>query len=67
MVSSGRRAASLFAQLHEDEVDGEAMEPGGEGGFAAEAADLAEEMEEGFLGHVFGFQETFPSMRRPGV
>ena len=49
---------ALLAQVHEDQVDGEAMQPGGEGGLAAEAADLAEEMEEGLLGHVFGFRDV---------
>jgi len=48
----GDEVKTLFAEVHEDKIDGEAMEPGGEGGFAAEAADLAEEVEEGVLGHV---------------
>jgi hypothetical protein len=34
------------------------MEPGGESGLASEAADLAEEMEEGLLGHVLGFRDV---------
>ena len=49
---------AFFAKVHEDEVDGESMEPGGEGGLAAEGADLAEEMEKGFLRHVFGLGDV---------
>src|SRR3981189_2343552 len=39
------KVEALLAQVHEDQVDCEAMQPGGEGGFAAEASDLAEEVE----------------------
>ena len=46
----------LFAEAHEDDVCGEAMKPGGEGGFAAEGMNFSEELEEGFLGEVFGFE-----------
>src|ERR1017187_11003230 len=48
----GDEGEALLAQAHEDEVDGEAMQPGEEGEFAPEAGELAEEVEEGFLGHV---------------
>ena len=58
---------AFFAQVHEDEVDGEAMQPGGEGGFAAEAADFAEEVEEGLLGHVFGFGDVAEHAKAEGV
>jgi len=47
---------SLFAEAHEDYVRGEAVQPGGEGGLAAERVNLAEELEEGFLREVFGFE-----------
>ncbi len=68
MVSSSEtRLQALFAQLHEDEVDGEAMQPGGEGGFAAEAAELAEEVEEGLLGHVLGFGDVAEHAQAEGV
>jgi hypothetical protein len=53
--------------VHEDEIDGEAMQPGGEGGLAAEAADLAEEVEEGLLGHVFGFGDVAEHAQAEGV
>ncbi len=53
--------------MHEDEVDGEAMEPGGEGALAAEAAELAEEMEEGLLGHVLGFGDVAEHAQAEGV
>ena len=58
---------ALFAEMHEDEIYRKAMEPGGEGGLAAEAADLAEEMEEGFLGHVFGFGDVAEHAEAEGV
>ena len=68
MVSSSEtRLQALFAEVHEDEVDGEAVQPGGEGGFAAEAADLAEEMEEGLLGHVLGFGDVAEHAEAEGV
>ena len=46
----------LFAKAHQDYVCGEAMEPGREGGFAAERVNFAEELEEGFLCEVLGFE-----------
>ena len=48
-------------------IDGEAVQPSGEGGLAAEAADLAEEMEEGFLGHVFGLRDVAEHAEAEGV
>ena len=63
----GDELEALFAQVHEDKVDGEAVEPGGEGGLSAEAADLAEEMEEGLLGHVFGFGDVAEHAEAEGV
>src|ERR1700737_1187644 len=38
---------ALLAELHQHEVDGEAVQPGGECGLTAEAADLAKEVQEG--------------------
>ena len=46
----------LFAKAHQDDVCGEAMKPGREGGLAAERVNFAEELEEGFLREVFGFE-----------
>lgn len=43
----------MLAEMHEDAVDGEAMEPGGEGGLSTEEAELAMELEEDFLGEIF--------------
>ena len=63
----GDELQALFAELHEYEVDGEAMEPGGEGGFSAEAANLAEEMEECLLGHVLGFGDVAEHAQAEGV
>jgi hypothetical protein len=47
---------ALFAQVHEHEVDRQAVQPGGERALAAEAAQLAVQVQEGFLRHVFGFR-----------
>jgi len=47
---------TLFAEAHQDDVRGEAMKPGREGGFAAESVNFAEELEESFLREVFGFE-----------
>lgn len=46
----------LFAKAHEDDVCREAMEPGGEGGFAAEGVNFTEELKEGFLSEVFSLE-----------
>jgi hypothetical protein len=58
---------ALFAEMHKDEVYGEAVEPGREGRFAAEAADLAEEMEECLLSHVLGFRDVAEHAEAKGV
>ena len=58
---------AFLAQVHQDEVDGEPVQPGGEGGLAAEAADFAEEVEEGLLGHVFGFGDVAEHAETEGV
>jgi hypothetical protein len=63
----GDEVEALLAEVHEHEVYREAMEPGGEGGLAAEAADLAEEMEEGLLGHVLGFGDVAEHAEAEGV
>ena len=46
----------LFAEAHQDDVCGQAVQPGGEGGFAAEGVNFAEELKEGFLREVFGLE-----------
>ena len=43
------------------------MQPGGEGGLAAEAAELAEEVEEGLLGHVFGLGDVAEHAEAEGI
>ena len=58
---------ALLAQMHEHQVDGEAVQPGGEGGLAAEAAELAEEVEEGLLGHVLGLGYVAEHAQTEGV
>ncbi len=63
----GDELEALLAQMHEDEVDGEAVQPGGEGALAAEAAELAEEMQEGVLGHVLGLGDVAEHAEAEGV
>jgi hypothetical protein len=58
---------ALFAQMHQDQIYRKSMKPRGEGGFTTEAADLAEEMEEGLLGHVFGFGDVAEHAEAEGV
>src|ERR1700731_3403545 len=58
---------AFFAEVHEHEVDCEAMEPSREGRLAAEAADLAEEVEEGLLGHVFSLRDITQHAEAEGV
>ena len=53
--------------MHKDEINGEAMQPGGEGRLAAKAADLAEQVQEGFLGHVLGFGDIAQHAQAKGV
>jgi hypothetical protein len=63
----GDEVEAFLAELHEDEVDGEAMQPGGKGGLSAEAADLAEEVQERLLGHVFGLGDVAEHAQAEGV
>ena len=63
----GDEVEAFFAEMHQHQIYRKSMEPGGEGGFAAEAADLAEEMEEGLLGHVFGFGDVAEHAEAEGV
>src|SRR5580658_1869260 len=44
--------------MHQDQIYRKSMKPCRKGGFSAEAADLAEEVEEGLLGHVFCFGDV---------
>lgn len=46
----------LFTEAHQDDVCGEAVKPGGESRLAAESVNLAEELEEGLLREIFGFE-----------
>ena len=63
----GDEVEALLAQMHQDEIYRKSMKPCGEGGLAAEAADLAEEVEEGLLGHVFGFGDVAEHAEAEGV
>jgi len=46
----GGKLQAFSAQMHEDDVDGHAMKPGGERRFSAEGGDLAMQLEECFPG-----------------
>ena len=63
----GDEVEALFAEMHEDQVYRESMKPRGKCGLSAEAADLAEEMEESLLGHVFGFGDVAEHAEAEGV
>ena len=58
---------TLLAQVHQDEIDRQAVQPGGEGALAAEAADLTEQVEEGLLGHVFRLGDIAEHAQTEGV
>ncbi len=45
----------LLAEAHEDDIGGEAVHPGRKGRLAAECMNLAEELQEGLLRQIFGF------------
>lgn len=45
---------AAFAKVHQDLVDGQPVQPGGESRFTAKAANLAKELDEDFLRKVFG-------------
>lgn len=47
--------AGFSAHAHEDEVDGDAVQPCGKCGFAAERANLAQDQQKHFLREIFGF------------
>ena len=63
----GDEIEAFFAEMHQDQIYRKAMQPGGESGLSAEAADLAEEMEEGLLGHVLGFGDVAEHAEAEGV
>src|SRR6478735_1006107 len=44
-----------FAEVHQDLVDRQTMQPGGERGFTTKTADFAKELDKDFLSEVFGF------------
>jgi len=68
MVSSREtRLRPFLRRCMRTRFDGEAMEPSGEGGLAAETADLAEEVEEGVLGHVLGLGDVAEHAEAEGV
>ena len=58
---------TLLAQVHEHDIDREAVQPGGECRVAAEGADLAIELQKGFLGQVFGFGYVTQHAQAQGV
>ena len=58
---------ALLAEMHEYQIYCKAMKPGGKGGLSAKAADLAEEVEERLLGHVFGFGDVAEHAEAEGV
>jgi len=58
---------AFFAEVHEDDVDGESMEPGGEGRIAAEGCDLAVKLQEGFLGEVFSLSDVVDHAEAEGI
>ena len=45
----------FLAEAHEDDIGGKAVHPGRKGRFAAECMNLAEQLQEGLLGQIFGF------------
>lgn len=47
--------ARFSAQPHENEVDGDPVQPSGKRGFAAERANLAQDQQKNFLSEIFGF------------
>src|ERR1700676_5374917 len=49
------RDGSFLAKAHENDVGGETVQPGGEGRFAAERVNFAEQLEKGFLSQIFCF------------
>src|ERR1700676_1305292 len=49
------RYRSFLAKAHEHDVGGETVQPGGEGRFAAERVNFAEQLEKGFLSQIFCF------------
>ena len=53
----GDEVEAFFAQVHQDQIYRKSMKPCRKSGFAAEASNFSEEMEESFLGHVFSFRD----------
>ena len=47
-----------FAKVHQDLVDRQAVQPGGEGGLATEASNFSKELNEDLLGEVFCLRDV---------
>jgi len=62
---SSESVGAILPQTHENDVDGHAMQPGGKGRFAAERADLAEQLKESLL-HRSSASAGFPNHPQAG-
>src|SRR5437868_12034735 len=58
---------SLFAEAHQDNIDGHPVQPGREGGFPAEGADLTEQLQESFLSQILGLSRIGRHTQTQGV
>jgi len=61
-----RARVGILAEVHQDGVDGDAMEPGGKGRVAAEEINFAKYCQEDFLGEVFGGSSVFDHAKAEG-
>ena len=57
----------FFAQVHENDVDRETMQPGGKRGVAAKGCDFAIELEKGVLGKILGLLNISGHAETEGV
>ena len=53
--------------MHQHDVDRHAVQPGRESGFTTKRPDFAEQLQEGFLGQVFGFRGIRGHAQAEGV
>jgi hypothetical protein len=53
----GNHSQPLLAQMHQHNIDGHSVQPGGKGRVAAEACNPAMQLKKNLLSQVFGFSK----------
>ncbi|MDQ1636663.1 MAG: hypothetical protein QOF62_2 [Pyrinomonadaceae bacterium] len=58
---------AAFAEMHQDLIDGQTMQPGGKGRLTTKASNFSKELDEDLLCQVFGFRNVAGHSQAEGV